>query len=400
MQLWGKWFAPDISEQLGTGGDGSTGGGSRGGGGGGGGGGEVAARRVGFDPHAWLRVCGVACAVGRCKWPSAKSRGEHAIAPCTEWLNHAAWNHDPLLDWFKQHHLGRRGGPSAEHPAREVPEHPAREAPVDASAIEAAAAARVAAQAPLSSPMAEAVAAARTSHSHGLVAFRYPISAAYAAARASARASRAHCRRAVRGMHAPPSALRPTLRPTPHPPPHPPPHASASPDSLSPHPPFQHAFPLPPPRRDRREYQIWVHVLMTAAMLTSRVPVLPLALCASLGEWSERSRCVYVLHDVAGGTYCVMRPPSPCYGKIALPNALEGAPPDDVAVAALPRLRLVNGTVDVRRLGAALGASGRGKRVLLLDPTALKRPDDLSNLLVTPKGWMCTLEHKSCQHAC
>ena len=124
----------------------------------------------------WLSR-GVACAVGRCKGPSAKSRGEHAIAPCTEWLNHAAWNHDPLLDWFKQHHLGRRGGPSAEHPAREVP--------VDASAIEAAAAARVAVQAPLSSPMAEAVAAARTSHSHGLVAFRYPISAAYAAARAS-----------------------------------------------------------------------------------------------------------------------------------------------------------------------------------------------------------------------
>lgn len=26
--------------------------------------------------------------------------------------------------------------------------------------------------------------------------------------------------------------------------------------------------------------------------------------------------------------------------------------------------------------------------------------DDFSNLLVSSKGWLCTLEHKSCQQAC
>ena len=52
------------------------------------------------------------------------------------------------------------------------------------------------------------------------------------------------------------------------------------------------------------------------------------------------------------------------------------------------------------RLGSALGAAGRDKRVLLLDVSRLVRPDDVSNLLVTPKGWLCTLEHKSCQMAC
>merc|ERR1711871_1781190 len=135
-------------------------------------------------------------------------------------------------------------------------------------------------------------------------------------------------------------------------------------------------------------------------MLTQRVPVLPLALCGAKGEWSETSRCVYVLHAVGGTRYCVMRPPSPCHGKIALPNALGRLDSSDFVVARLPKLALLNGSVDVERIGQALGKAGRSQRVVLLDVEALVSADDVSNLLVTPKGWLCTLEHKSCQMAC
>ena len=66
----------------------------------------------------------------------------------------------------------------------------------------------------------------------------------------------------------------------------------------------------------------------------------------------------------------------------------------------MPRLPLVNGSVDTVRFGQALGAAGREKRVLLLDLSELVSADDVGNLLATPKGWLCTLEHKSCQNAC
>ena len=56
------------------------------------------------------------------------------------------------------------------------------------------------------------------------------------------------------------------------------------------------AFASPIAAADRREYQLYVHVLMSAAMLTRRKPVLPLALCGRIGEWSARSLCIYVLH--------------------------------------------------------------------------------------------------------
>jgi hypothetical protein len=139
-------------------------------------------------------------------------------------------------------------------------------------------------------------------------------------------------------------------------------------------------------------------------MMTSRVPVLPLALCAQVGEWSDRSRCVYVMHTASAGgeQWCVQRPPSICHGKVALPNALEDADEADIAVVTLPRLPLVNGSVDVARFGEALGgvSGARDRRVLLLDTSALASADDIGNLLATPKGWLCTLEHKSCQNAC
>ena len=140
---------------------------------------------------------------------------------------------------------------------------------------------------------------------------------------------------------------------------------------------------------------------MSAAMLTGRVPVLPLSLCAQTGEWAERSRCVYVMHArQPKQRWCVMRPPSPCHGKVALPNALESVAAGDIATAMLPRLPLRNGTVDARSFGRTLGAAGTSQRVLLLDVASLRSADDVSNLLVTPKGWLCTLEHKSCQMAC
>ena len=52
------------------------------------------------------------------------------------------------------------------------------------------------------------------------------------------------------------------------------------------------------------------------------------------------------------------------------------------------------------RLLNQLTPDAHERRVLLLDTSALVTADDLSNLLVTPKGWLCTLEHKSCQNAC
>ena len=162
------------------------------------------------------------------------------------------------------------------------------------------------------------------------------------------------------------------------------------------------AFKYPIAAADRREYQLHVHLLMSASMLTQRVPVLPMALCAKMGEWSSHSRCVYVLHakHPKGAQYCVQRPPSPCHGRVALPNELENVPPMEVAEAVLPRLPLVNGTVDVMGFGQALRSAGNDHRVLLLDITGFRAPDDISHLLATPKGWLCTLEHKSCQHAC
>ena len=49
-----------------------------------------------------------------------------------------------------------------------------------------------------------------------------------------------------------------------------------------------------------------------------------------------------------GAKFCVMRPPSPCHGKVALPHVLTGLTADEVAISHLPRLSVVNGSVDVR----------------------------------------------------
>ena len=96
-----------------------------------------------------------------------------------------------------------------------------------------------------------------------------------------------------------------------------------------------------------------------------------------------------------------MRPPSACIDHIALPSDLSGVARDQVAVAQLPQLPLRDAKVDAVAFARALAdAGGTDKQLLLLDTDALTSPDDVSSLLVSPKGWLCTLEHKSCQHTC
>ena len=365
MELWGKWFYGDVDAHLGT-----------------------TTRRLpskspsnseppraspmGFEAHSWLRVCGVACVVGRCNNLGSK---RSKLPLCFNWMSHHGdWNAHPLrglasLPVLGQSESAQRPGvvPSAGRAAapslhralkklkrragsereRATEEDGRRAEEMGSSAealrysdaravltpIEQRAAAIVAFElkSPIPADLAAAADAAATLHPHGLVAFSRPLAAA-----------------------------------------------------------------------DRREYQVYAHILMSAAMLTRRKPVLPLAVCAPSGEWSASSRCIYVLHAATppGAEYCVQRPPSICHGKVALPNELEGVPDAEVGTVILPRLSLRNGSVDVGALGAALGTRARDRRVLLLDTSALVTADDLSNLLVTPKGWLCTLDHKSCQHAC
>ena len=85
---------------------------------------------------------------------------------------------------------------------------------------------------------------------------------------------------------------------------------------------------------------------------------------------------------------------------MALPNELLRVREDEVAVATLPQLELKGNAVDVLAIATALGSATRERRLLLLDQSRLKTDDDLSNLLLSPKGWLCTAEHKSCQNAC
>ena len=166
------------------------------------------------------------------------------------------------------------------------------------------------------------------------------------------------------------------------------------------------AFKRPLRAGSRGEYQLWAR-LFSAAMPTGRRPVAPLA-CANITdrghEWSERDRCVYVIHSVAltEEAFCVMRLPADCHGRVALPTELHKIRPDATASVVLPRLGLPGGRVDAAAFARALGtdAATRGARLLLIDQSALRGIDELSNLLLVPKGWLCTLTHKRCQHTC
>jgi hypothetical protein len=300
MRLWGRWHQPDISAQLAS--DASVFPPST----------RLAAPPFGFDAHAWLRACGLACGLGQCEpTPSKKGDPLPRLKLCADWLHKTSWRQAPLRAWSEQQQWAQRPPPP-----EEIEEAVRREA-------------WHAVQPPPELVGATTRAAAR--HPAALVAFRRPLLAA-----------------------------------------------------------------------DRREYQLWVHVLHSAAMLTARRPVVPLAHCNQAGEWGEFSRCSFVLRSTpANQPYCVMRPPSACIDRVALPSDLAHVPPEEVAVARLPQLPLKGGKVDAAAFASALAdAGGTDKQLLLLDTEALSGPDDVSSLLVSPKGWLCTLEHKSCQYTC
>ena len=87
--------------------------------------------------------------------------------------------------------------------------------------------------------------------------------------------------------------------------------------------------------------------------------------------------------------------------RVALPSALPEVPPGERVVARLPQLPLRDGKVDGAAFARALAdAGGTEKQLMLLDIEALTSADDVTSLLLSPKGWLCTAEHKSCQFTC
>jgi hypothetical protein len=127
-----------------------------------------------------------------------------------------------------------------------------------------------------------------------------------------------------------------------------------------------------------------------------------LLLCRQGGEWGEFARCSFVLRAAdTNEPYCVMRPPSACIDRVALPSEIPEVPPEQVVVARLPQLPLRDGKVDGAAFARALAdAGGTDKQLMLLDIEDLTSPDDVTSLLFSPKGWLCTAEHKSCQFTC
>ena len=375
MEMWGKWFSRDIDTRLGI----NSGIASRH---------EASHERenLGFDAHSWLRVCAVPCAVHQ---KACASQGRRSpddpplVQPCFNWLHKSAWHMDPLIEF-------RSATASAAAPASAPMTRGARGLGYrPADAVRTLKFLQRARKHPGASRPATAkreggrVAAAALTQEYGRMLAEPTAPATGPRSYLSAAEVRAAQRAAT--FVTVPAVL-----------------AAAANAAASLHPRGLIALAHPIASADRREYQIYVHILMSAAMLTQRKPVLPLARCSAMGEWSSRSRCIYVMHAAHpnDAEYCVQRPPSVCHGKVALPNELEGVASADVGTVTLPSLPLISGNVDIAALGAALGAQARDKRVLLLDTSALKAADDLSSLLVTPKGWLCTLEHKSCQHAC
>ena len=81
-----------------------------------------------------------------------------------------------------------------------------------------------------------------------------------------------------------------------------------------------------------------------------------------------------------GAKFCVMRPPSPCHGKVALPHVLTGLAAEDVAISHLPRLNVLNGSVDVRAAGLTRALSD-----LTLALRILKGVERTEGGLLTPK---------------
>jgi hypothetical protein len=168
----------------------------------------------------------------------------------------------------------------------------------------------------------------------------------------------------------------------------------------------------------RREYQLYVRALFGAAAITGRRPLLPLASCNVEGEWAETSRCVYAVHYDANTTHhdsggggsmgsglqrlCVMRPPSDCHGRIALPQEAVGVPAKDVAVAMAPRLDGSGAEGRLLQLSNALGADAatRGAKLLLMDMSDIRTPEALMALHIGRRKWLCPLDVKACVQTC
>ena len=352
MELWGKWFAADIAYQLqrksdytedrtGTAAAGEDAPAA----------GKVVGkaagklldsavggvvRPFGFDAHAWVRACGLACGLdsdGCTTVVPGYVRPSRSLQLCSIWLHGTSWMHSPRKLWGIE---GSDLPPGTKHPPAVTALH-ARMRRAGSSAdfeVELMKSALEDPQLASASSIAEAALLAVTTHPRALIALRRPIEAA-----------------------------------------------------------------------DRREYQLFVRLLFTAAMLTGRRPVLPLSHCTEgEGEWSMNSRCVYVLQAVKPipATYCVIRPPTKCHDRIALPTVLTGVADADQSVVRLEPLALRNASVDVVGFARKLGEhpEWRQQQLLLLDTDDLTTAEDLANLLYSPKGWLCPLEHKICQFTC
>lgn len=342
MRLWGRWHQPDISAQLAA--VGPRPGSAKGVDSSARPAASTRPRPFGLDAHSWLRACGLACGYGDCEEHGQGSGARPRLRLCAEWLHRTTWRVSPLRAWVR----GQQGKREREGREAEGERHaPLAQASRRKDDLDADLGSY------LGSDLGADLEAQIRREAWAAVAM--PADLAEAASRAAAR-----------------------------------------------HPAALVAFRRPLVVADRREYQLYVHLLHSAAMLCGRRPVLPLAHCNRAGEWGEFARCSFVMR--AAGTnepYCVMRPPSPCIDRVALPSAIPEVPAGQRVVVRLPQLPLRDGKVDGAAFARALAdAGGTEKQLMLLDIEALTSADDVTSLLLSPKGWLCTAEHKSCQFTC
>ena len=236
MRLWGRWHQPDISAQLAS----------------------VALRPsaaprplaprsptarpplaprprpFGLDAHSWLRACGLACGYGDCEERNQHSDARPRLRLCAEWLHQTTWRVSPLRAWVRQQqHMRKKEGREAEG-ARPPPLAQASRRKGDLEGDLGG---------DLEGELGGDLEAQIRREASEVVAV--PAELAEATSRAAAR-----------------------------------------------HPAALVAFRRPLVVADRREYQLYVHLLHSVAMLSGRRPVLPLAHCnqaptAAIGSGSR-----------------------------------------------------------------------------------------------------------------
>ena len=235
MRLWGRWHQPDISAQLAP----------------------VALRPsaiaseaptprpfaprllaprplpFGFDAHSWLRACGLACGMVDCARDAPRGGGGARpwLRLCAEWLHLTTWRVSPLQAWLRKQRPPNRTGVEGEVEGRvaEGREVEGRGAEGHASLGQA-------------------------SRGHGDL--RGELGGELGGD------LEAQIRREAWEVAAVPQDL-----------------AEATARAAARHPSALVAFRRPLVAADRREYQLYVHLLHSAAMLSGRRPVLPLAHC-------------------------------------------------------------------------------------------------------------------------